>query len=326
MKTIDDIRAVVADDMRRFQRVFDSSFETDNGLLRQVFQLVKETTGKQLRPLLTVLAARMTGEPTDGTYNVARVLELLHTCSLLHDDVVDEAAVRRGRPSVNAVYGNKVAVLSGDYVLARVFDLVSEMANRRVSRALARLGMDLSEGEILELKQTGNLRLTQGQYVEILRKKTAILFSTSMEAGALTSSSFTETQAEKLRAFGDLLGLCFQIKDDIFDYERSEERIGKPIGNDVCERKVTQPLICALGVASEEEKRKMEALFQQSSLPDDDVRQVIDFVRSHDGISAAYRIMEEYQKQALTLLEAFPDSVYKTSVIDALDFVLRRDK
>ncbi|MBQ9591842.1 MAG: polyprenyl synthetase family protein [Paludibacteraceae bacterium] len=326
MKTIDDIRAVVADDMRRFQRVFDSSFETDNGLLRQVFQLVKETTGKQLRPLLTVLAARMTGEPTDVTYNVARVLELLHTCSLLHDDVVDEASVRRGRPSVNAVYGNKVAVLSGDYVLARVFDLVSEMANRRVSRALARLGMDLSEGEILELKQTGNLRLTQGQYVEILRKKTAILFSTSMEAGALTSSSFTETQAEKLRAFGDLLGLCFQIKDDIFDYERSEERIGKPIGNDVRERKVTQPLICALGVASEEEKRKMEALFQQSSLPDDDVRQVIDFVRSHDGISAAYRIMEEYQKQALTLLEAFPDSVYKTSVIDALDFVLRRDK
>ncbi len=326
MMTLDDIRSVVNEEMLAFQRVFESSFEADNGLLRQIFQSVKRTTGKQLRPLLTVLAAKMTGEPTEVTYNVARVLELLHTCSLLHDDVVDEAMERRGLPSANATFGNKLAVLSGDYLLARVFDLVSDIDNRRVSHALARLGMELSEGEILELKHTGNLRLTQEQYIDILRKKTAVLFATAMEAGALTTTTASERQVAAMRGFGDLLGLCFQIKDDIFDYEQSEERIGKPIGNDVRERKVTQPLLCALKEASAAERAVVEAIFEQENLGDEEIRTVIRFVRDHGGVETADKIMRQYQGQALLFLDEFPDSVYKRAIADAFDFVLCRDK
>lgn len=326
MMTLDDIRTVVNDEMLAFQRVFESSFEADNELLRQIFQSVKRTTGKQLRPLLTVLVAKMTGEPTEVTYNVARVLELLHTCSLLHDDVVDGAMERRGLPSVNSVFGNKLAVLSGDYLLARVFDLVSDIDNRRVSHALARLGMELSEGEILELKHTGNLRLTQEQYIDILRKKTAVLFATAMEVGVLTSTAASERQVEAARGFGDLLGLCFQIKDDIFDYEQSEERIGKPIGNDARERKVTQPLLCAWKEASDTERAVVTTIFEQERLEDEDIRTVIRFVRNNGGIEAANKIMRQYQGQALAFLDEFPDSVYKRAVADALDFVLCRDK
>ncbi len=298
-------------------------------MLHQVLSGVKMNTGKQLRPLLTMLSAKMVGEVTTVTHQVACILELLHNVSLLHDDVVDEALERRGKPSANALHGNKVAVLSGDYLLAKVFDMVSDIEDRRINHSFSILGQELSDGEIMEMTYVGNTTLEQAQYIDVIYKKTAILFKTCMYVGALsgqTSMPNAEAQAQTLAEVGEALGICFQIRDDLFDYVETSAQIGKPIGNDARERKVTQPLICALRNAKEEDRKKIVDIFATNDkLDDGQTAAVIRFVHENGGIEATEAVMQDYVNKGKRSLASFPSSQWRDALEQALDFVVIRN-
>ena len=233
MDKLSQIKEPVKAEFARYEKMYDESFATTNPLLKQVYSRVTERKGKQLRPIMLLLAAKACGEVTEASYYSALVLELLHNTTLIHDDVVDEAQIRRGQPSINKEFGNKVAVLAGDYLLAQIFWLTNSIGNKKILKAVSELGKELSDGEILQLMHTGDPDFAVQRYVEVITKKTAVLFSTCMYAGAVSSGKADDNTCESLRSFGNDLGICFQMKDDIFDYSYASEQIGKPVGNDI---------------------------------------------------------------------------------------------
>lgn len=326
MDKLSQIKEPVKAEFARYEKMYDESFATTNPLLKQVYSRVTERKGKQLRPIMLLLAAKACGEVTEASYYSALVLELLHNTTLIHDDVVDEAQIRRGQQSINKEFGNKVAVLAGDYLLAQIFWLANMIGERRILKAVSELGKELSDGEILQLMHTGDPDFAVQRYIEVITKKTAVLFSTCMYAGAVSSGKVDDKTCETLRSFGNDLGICFQMKDDIFDYSYASEQIGKPVGNDIREKKITLPLIYAYAAADQEEKVKMDTMLKsEDNLSEEQVRWVVDLVRRHNGVEKTEQKMKEYQASALEKIDV-AEGECRDSLVEMLRYVAERDK
>lgn len=324
MDSISLIKFPISVELDDFKKLFDSSLTSSNLLLNSVIAHIRQKNGKMMRPMLVLLAAKLYGKVCPATLHAAVALELLHTASLVHDDVVDESTERRGQLSVNAIFNNKVAVLTGDYLLATALVEVGLTRNHAIIDVVSNLGQDLAEGELLQLSNVSNLQFSEDIYFDVIRKKTAVLFAACMKAGAL-STGISDEKAEHARLFGEYIGLCFQIKDDIFDYFESKE-IGKPTGNDMLEGKLTLPALYALNSTQDNHAQDIAIKVKNGTATVDEINRLIDFSKEHGGIEYATKVMFELKEKALSLLVSLEDTDVKTALACYLDYVIERDK
>lgn len=325
MNPLELIKKAIKAELEQFDTTLVSSLQTDNTLLKGVNEYVFMNMGKRLRPMLALLSAKVAGGVTGSTVHGAIALELLHTATLVHDDVVDDTSERRGAQSVNARWGNKVAVLSGDYMLAGALKQVALTRNVEVMSVLAGIAMELADGELLQLNSTQNVKISEEQYFNIIRKKTAHLFAACCEVGALTAPSTDEKQRSQLRAYGEFLGMCFQIKDDVFDYLQNIS-IGKPTGNDLRDGKVTLPLIYALKNATEEMRNKVFTIIGIRDFSEENISMVTRFAIDSGGLRYAQEMMEEYKNKAINALRDFADGEAKEALIACAEYAVARTK
>ena len=301
---------------------------SENARLNEVLDYIHSKAGKQLRPIVVLLSAQLCRGVTEKTIQTAVALELLHNASLVHDDVVDSSPMRRGVKSVQAKWSNKVAVLVGDYMLARVINTITEIHNSQILNIVAGLGMALSSGELLQLHANSSMWISEAQYFKIITQKTAQLFAACAEAGA-ESSAATMRQTTALREFGKQLGICFQLKDDIFDYSDAEE-IGKPTMSDIRDGKCTLPLLISLQRAPNAEaeaiKQLAEELYQDITDPVNAEQEIKSFVLRYDGVRYAAARMAEHKKSAIEALSVFRDSRTKEALLALLDYAVNRDR
>lgn len=316
------IRQPVLQEMAQYKALFDNALTHDDDFLGQALDYVRRRQGKMMRPLLVVLMARELGDVSVDSLRSAVTLELLHTASLVHDDVVDESGERRGQRSVNAVYDNKVAVLVGDYLLSTSLLQAAMTGNIGVVEIISRLGGTLSEGEICQLANIRNGAITEEAYFHIIHHKTAALFAACAELGAISAGADAEYVARAKR-FGEIVGLCFQIRDDIFDYY-ADNRIGKPTGNDMREGKLTLPAIYAINNADNQEVRALAMRVKSGEATADDIASLVDYTKAHGGIEYAQRRMEEFHAQALSLLDSWHNAEVREALRGYIDFVVER--
>ncbi len=321
--TVQEILAPIESEMKLFEVRFRESMKSKVPLLDKITHYIIRRKGKQMRPMFLFLTAKMLGEINDKTYQSASLVELLHTATLVHDDVVDDANERRGFFSVNALWKNKIAVLVGDYMLSRVLLHSLENENIRALQIVARAVREMSEGELLQIDKARKLDITEEVYFEVIRQKTASLIATVCEAAA--ASVDREDMADRMRKFGELVGLAFQIKDDIFDYG-TPGNIGKPTGNDIRERKMTLPLIYALQNSSREVRKELMNIVKRHNEEKKYVNRAIHLVIEAGGIEYAHKRMIELKTEALELLNDIPDSQAKRSLIGLVEYTVARDK
>ena len=320
------IREPITAELSDFIRMFNHSLEHENGLLQQALDHIRQRAGKRMRPILILLMARNYGSVTDVTLHAAVGLELLHTASLVHDDVVDESRERRGQESVNALYDNKVAVLVGDYILSTALLSVSYTHSEKIVRYLAELGRTLSDGEILQLSSIDNGEISEETYYNIIKNKTAALFEACSAIGALSAGASDE-DVERAKLFGRQLGIIFQIRDDIFDYYNDEKEIGKPTGNDMTEGKLTLPVIYALRHTGDKAMLELAHKVKNHTISSDEIKTLVDFTISNGGIEYADKRMWEFHAKAEEFLNNdVRDEAIRRSLHAYLDFVIKRDK
>ena len=324
MDSISLIKSPISAELEDFKKHFDTCLSSSNLLLNSVIAHIRQKNGKMMRPILVLLAAKLYNEVRPATLHAAVALELLHTASLVHDDVVDESTERRGQLSVNAIFNNKVAVLTGDYLLATALVEVGMTRNYAIIDLVSNLGQDLAEGELLQLSNVSNPEYSEEVYFDVIRKKTAVLFAACMKAGAL-SVGVDDEKAEYARLFGEYIGLCFQIKDDIFDYYDSK-KIGKPTGNDMLEGKLTLPVLYALNSTKDKTAEEIAVKVKSGSATADEIDYLIEFAKQQGGIEYAVQTMLAFKEKALSLLASLPDSDVKTGLTAYLDYVVDRDK
>jgi len=330
LKSIMDILSLIKQPIETelvdFIDLFNHALNHEDGLLQVVLNHIKQRAGKRMRPILILLMAKNFGKVSRVTQHAAVGLELLHTASLVHDDVVDEAAERRGQASVNADYDNKVAVLVGDYVLSTALLHVSYTHSEMIVRRLAELGRTLSDGEILQLANIQNKEVTEEVYYKIIERKTAALFETCAAIGA-ESAGATEEQVEAARLFGKNLGIVFQIRDDIFDYYDSEVEIGKPTGNDFAEGKLTLPIIYALNATQDEDMMRLVYKVKAHNVTHEEVETLVRFAKENGGIEYAERRMWDFHAEAQRFIDQYViDENIRTSLQTYLDYVIKRKK
>ena len=324
MDYLSTIRKPIEDDMNNFVELFKLSLTHGEGMLEQVLKRIRERGGKRMRPMLVFLTARNLGEVTDFTQNAALGLELLHTASLVHDDVVDESAERRGAPSVNAAYNNKVAVLVGDYILSTALLRVALSDNHRIVQHLAELGRKLAAGEVLQLSNISNQEISEDVYYQVIDQKTAVLFESCCILGAISVGASDE-MIEKTAKFGHNVGMIFQIRDDIFDYYDSPE-IGKPTGNDMLEGKLTLPVIYALTHHKNPAVMNLAKKVKAGTINKDEIAVLIEFAKQRDGIKYAEKKMEEFAQEAQLFIDECVKPELKDSYKAYLDYVIQRNK
>ena len=320
---IKNIQSPIAHEMMEFEKKFRSSMKSKVLLLDKIMGYIVKRKGKQMRPMFVFLTAGMCGGITEATYRGAALIELLHTATLVHDDVVDDADYRRGFFSINALWKNKIAVLVGDYLLARGLLLSVEHKDYDLLEIVSEAVREMSEGELLQIEKARNLDITEDIYFDIIRQKTASLIASCCEVGAC-SSGVSDEMSKEMKKFGEKVGMAFQIKDDLFDYGEMEN--GKPIGIDIKEKKMTLPLIYALQHASWGEKRRIIRIVKHKSHKPEKVAEVIDFVKASGGIAYATTIMEQYYQEAKDILLHIPDSPYKQSLLGLVQFTIERTK
>ena len=307
--------------MREFETFFANSLKTDHGLLDKISHYIIKRKGKQLRPMLVFLSARLFSEPKEKTYIAAALIELLHTATLVHDDVVDEAMTRRGFFSINALWKNKVAVLVGDYLLSKGLLLSLDHNDFEILKYLSTAVRMMSEGELLQIERSRNLNLSEDIYFEIIRNKTASLLAASCSAGAWSASGNTEI-AERMRQFGENAGIAFQIKDDLFDY--GEASVGKPTGNDIKEKKLTLPLIYTLNQLQRAERKEIVYILKNKNRDKTSVKQVIELVKVKGGIDYAVEKMNHYRDASLEILSSFPSSSERNGLEQLVRYTTER--
>lgn len=322
MLTIDQIKTPVKLEMDEFEDKFRDSMRSSVPLLDKITNYIVKRKGKQIRPMFVFLSAKICGQMNESTYRAAALIELLHTATLVHDDVVDDSNLRRGFFSVNALWKNKIAVLVGDYLLSRGLMLSTDNNDFHLLKIVSNAVREMSEGELLQIEKARKLDIDEKIYFDIIRQKTAVLIASCCSCGA---ASVTNDAAviERMRLFGEMVGIAFQIKDDLFDYG-SGENIGKPTGIDIKEKKMTLPLIHALSKAGYLEKRKVINIIKNNNNDPEKVAEVINFVIRSGGIEYAGRIMNEYKKKALDILDTFSNSDSKTSLQQLVIFTTER--
>ena len=324
MDKLQQIRLPIVKEFEEFKSLFDASLQSSNPLLSEVLTYIKQRNGKMMRPILTLLMAKLFGEINYSALHAALSLELLHTASLVHDDVVDESDKRRGQSSVNAIYNNKVSVLVGDYMLATSLKHSAMTGSIRIVDLVARLGQNLAEGEIIQLTNINASEFSEEVYYDVIRKKTAALFTASAEAGAVAVNSSDE-MVQNARLFGEMIGIAFQIKDDIFDYYSSGE-IGKPTGNDMSEGKLTLPALRVLNTLGDEKMCQLAFRIKSLDATDAEISLFIDYVKKNGGIEYARQVMVDYRNKALDLLPSTADTTIKDALTAYIDYVIEREK
>ena len=319
------IKHPILSELTDFVELFNRSLSHTDGMLSQALDHIRQRAGKRMRPMLILLMAKSVGRVSDVTLHTAVGLELLHTASLVHDDVVDESGERRGQQSVNQLYDNKVAVLVGDYILSTALLHISYTHNETIVRYLAELGRTLSNGEILQLSNIHARDISEESYYQVIRQKTAALFEACCAIGTLSGGA-PEEEIENAKMFGRNLGMIFQIRDDIFDYY-DQSRIGKPTGNDMAEGKLTLPAIYALNSTHNEEMLAIAYKVKNGSVSKEEIARLVAFTKEHGGIEYAERRMWEMHAEALTFIEReVEDEDLKSSLRAYLDFVIEREK
>ncbi|HEY9550860.1 MAG TPA: polyprenyl synthetase family protein [Prevotella sp.] len=323
MDYLSRIQQPIKEELNDFIALFNRSLSHDNGLLSQALEHIRKRAGKRMRPMLILLLAKNFGQVGEATLNAAVGLELLHTASLVHDDVVDESGERRGQASVNATYDNKVAVLVGDYILSTALLYVSFTHSEVIVRYLAQLGRTLSDGEILQLTNIQNAAISEEVYYQVIKQKTAALFEACAGIGALAANA-TETEVEAAKKFGQNLGIIFQIRDDIFDYYDSKE-IGKPTGNDMFEGKLTLPVIYALHAGGSEAMMQLAKKVKRQEATADEIATLVSFTKQQGGIEYADKCMWKFHAEAQKFIdEMVKDAAIKQALQAYLDFVIER--
>ena len=319
------IKHPILSELTDFVELFNRSLSHTDGMLSQALDHIRQRAGKRMRPMLILLMAKSVGRVSDVTLHAAVGLELLHTASLVHDDVVDESGERRGQQSVNQLYDNKVAVLVGDYILSTALLHISYTHNETIVRYLAELGCTLSNGEILQLSNIHARDISEESYYQVIRQKTAALFEACCAIGTLSGGA-PEEEIENAKMFGRNLGMIFQIRDDIFDYY-DQSRIGKPTGNDMAEGKLTLPAIYALNSTHNEDMLAIAYKVKDGSVSKEEIARLVAFTKEHGGIEYAERRMWEMHAEALTFIEReVEDEDLKSSLRAYLDFVIEREK
>lgn len=323
MSEISEIKRPIQEAMDKFEVHFKSSIKSQVPLLDIITNYILRRKGKQMRPMLVFLSAKITGEIQEKTYVAASLIELLHTATLIHDDVVDEAYERRGYFSLNALWKSKIAVLMGDYMLAQGLLLSVHNKSYELLEIVSHAVKEMSEGELLQLKRSRTLNISRDEYFEIIRKKTATLISACSAAGTKSSGASDEA-VEIMKSFGTNLGMAFQIKDDLFDY-KPKGLIGKPTGNDIKEKKFTLPLIYSLEQSTPQEKREVMKMINRSG-NSNNLTKIIDFVTAKGGIQFSEKTMEAYKNKALEDLRNFPPSEARSSMEMLVEYTINRDK
>lgn len=320
--TVELIKAPISDEMKLFEQKFYESMKSNVALLDKVTRFIVTTKGKQMRPMFVFLCAKLVGNVNEKTFRGASMIELIHTATLVHDDVVDESFKRRNFFSINALWKNKIAVLVGDYLLSKSVLLSTDNKDFDLLAVISRTIREMSEGELLQLEKARKLDITEDVYYEIIRQKTATLIAACCEVGVL-SNGVDEATAKKMQEFGIYTGMAFQIKDDLFDYQTSNI-IGKPVGIDIKEQKMTLPLIYTLKNASPENYKKYFATIKRYNNDSKKVRELVEFVKSSGGMDYAITVMKDYQQKALDILAEFPDNDAKKALKLMLDYVIER--
>ena len=325
MKTVSRIKLPIEYEMELFEKKFLLSMYSKVSLLNRITHYVVNRKGKQMRPMFVFLIAKMSnkGEVNDRTYRGASVIELIHTATLVHDDVVDGSNKRRGFFSINALWKNKIAVLVGDFLLSKGLLLSIDNNDFDLLKIISVAVREMSEGELLQIEKARKLDITEEVYYEIIRKKTATLIAACCAMGA-QSVMATKEEVEVMREFGEHIGMAFQIKDDLFDY--GTEKIGKPTGIDIKEQKMTLPLIHALNNCSDKEKRWVINSIKNHNTDKVRVKELIQFVKLKGGLEYAVYVMKQYQSKALAILQQYPDSTYKNSLELMVNYVIDRKK
>ncbi|MDD7096779.1 MAG: polyprenyl synthetase family protein [Prevotella sp.] len=325
MDQLSIIKRPIKADLERFVNLFEKSLTHDYGLLAQVLDHIRQRAGKRMRPMLILLMAKHFGGITDATQYAAVGLELLHTASLVHDDVVDDSAERRGQSSVNAEYNNKVAVLVGDYILSTALLNVALTDNQIIVKRLAELGRTLASGEILQLSNIQNTEISEDVYYDVIIQKTAALFEACCTIGALSAGGSDE-DIEKASLFGRNLGIMFQIKDDIFDYSQSSE-IGKPTGNDMAEGKLTLPVIYALNSTGNVNMRALAMKVKDRTVTPDEITMLVDFTKKNGGIEYAEKRMNDFSVLCKDYVaQHVVDQEVRDSLYAYIDYIVNRNK
>ena len=316
------IKLPIEKDFERFRVLFGEALTHEDGLLSQALLHIRQRSGKQMRPMLTLLSAKNYGEITDTTLYSAVSLELLHTASLTHDDVVDESDERRGQPSVNAAYGNKVAVLVGDYILSTCLLNVSYTKSQRILQFLSELGRQLAAGEILQLQNISSQEISEDVYYQVIDQKTAALFRACAGIGALSVGAPDE-EVERAKEFGTNLGMIFQIRDDIFDYFDSKE-VGKPTGNDMAEGKLTLPVIYALHHSPYESMMPLALKVKNGTINADEIAVLVEFTKKYNGIEYAQQKMNEIAEKARRYILEYVSPDLQDAYSTYLDYAMNR--
>jgi len=324
MSATDRIIAPIADDMEKFEPYFRASMKNNVPLLSLITNYILRTKGKQMRPMLVFLSAKLVGQICDSTYNAAALIELLHTATLIHDDVVDESSHRRGFFSINALWKSKVAVLVGDFFLSKGLLLAVEKSEFALLKIVSDAVREMSEGELLQIEKSRKLNITEEIYYEIIRKKTATLIAACTSSGAKSTGANDEV-VEKMRLFGEYIGMAFQIKDDIFDYQKNMFT-GKPSGNDIKEKKLTLPLIHVLEKISPSQKKQILSTIRNHHDNPKKVNEIMEFVVSNGGLDYAIEKMNLYKKQALDLLNTFENNDASKALTELANYTTDRNK
>jgi octaprenyl-diphosphate synthase len=316
-----DIKHFIFKDLIAFEKVFDQAVKSNVSLLDKIMKYIVQSKGKQMRPMFVLLSAKVCGEINEKTYRAASLIELLHTATLVHDDVVDDSNKRRGFFSINALWKNKIAVLVGDYLLSKGLLLSLNNKDFRMLEILATAVKDMSEGELLQAEKARKLDITEDIYFNIIRCKTASLISSACAAGAFSSNE-NEEQAKLFSSFGEKVGIAFQIKDDLFDY--GNEDVGKPTGNDIKEKKMTLPLIHTLNHCDKATKNKIISIFKNSEKKKTEIKFILEAVNNHKGIEYATQKMNQYVDEAFEILNAFEDSEAKMHLTNLVKYSINR--
>lgn len=322
MTSIAEIKAPIAEELRTFEQKFRGALKTDVPLLNNVIHYIVKRKGKQMRPMFVFLSANLFAASNDSTFRAASLIELLHTATLVHDDVVDDSNVRRGFFSLNALWKNKIAVLVGDYLLSTGLQLSINNNEFELLRVVSEAVQRMSEGELLQMEKARKMDIDEATYFKIIEHKTAALISACCEAGALSVDAPKESVTQ-MREFGRLVGIAFQIKDDLFDYGDGLG-VGKPTGIDIKERKLTLPLIHAISTASRSDKKWLVKTVKHQSDQPEKVKQVIDFVQNTDGIQRTVKAMHDHRDQALEILHKFEPSPARDSLEGLVKFSIER--
>jgi octaprenyl-diphosphate synthase len=324
MTTLDQIKLPVSEELKRFDNFFNEIAKSDIYLLNIIVNYVVRSKGKQIRPLFVFLSANMFGEINRSTFLAATTIEMLHSASLIHDDVVDESYERRGKFSINALWKNKIAVLLGDYLLAKGLLIATQEKEYEILDIISTSVKEMVEGELLQFRKSRKLDIDEETYFEIIRKKTASLIGTSMAVGVHSVTKDTAI-IEKMREIGILAGLAFQIKDDIFDYQK-KGIIGKPIGNDIKEKKITLPLIHVLNNSSLSEKQRIINIVKHKNNRKEKVAELIELVRQKGGLEYATQKMNYFSNEALKILKTCPKNAANDSLAQLINYIITRKK